>query len=56
MAKYLHIFGSLGVPTVAEDDEGKVLKAQGGKWTAQEDETAEALSGIEIEELLKNFS
>lgn len=45
-----------GLPTVTEQDEGKVLKAQGGKWIAQEDEAAEALSNIEIENLLKNFT
>lgn len=56
MAKELHIYGSLGIPTVTDKDEGKVLKAQGGKWTAQEDETAEALSNLEIEEILKNFT
>jgi hypothetical protein len=44
------------LPTVTEKDEGKALKVQGGKWTAQEDETAEALSNIEIENLLKNFT
>lgn len=44
------------LPTVTNGDEGKILKAQGGKWTVQEDETAEALSNLEIEELLKNFT
>lgn len=44
------------LPTIAEEDNGKVLKAQGGKWLAQEDEVAEPLSNIEIEELLKNFT
>lgn len=33
MAKQLHIFGNLGIPTVAEEDEGKVLQAEGGEWT-----------------------
>ena len=45
-----------GLPTVTEQDEGKVLKAQGGKWIAQEDEAADALSNLEIEKLLKNFT
>lgn len=44
------------LPTVTDNDEGKILKAQGGKWTVQEDETAEALKNTEIEELLRNFA
>ena len=44
------------LPTVTDNDEGKILKAQGGKWTVQEDEATEALSNREIEELLKNFT
>lgn len=44
------------LPTVTDEDEGKILKAQGGKWTVEEDKTAEALSNIEIEELLGNFT
>ena len=44
------------LPAVTDEDEGKILKAQGGKWTVEEDETAEALSNIEIEELLRNFT
>ena len=44
------------LPTVTDNDEGKILKAQGGKWTVQDDQTAEALSNLEIENLLKNFT
>lgn len=43
------------LPTVTEKDEGKVLKAQKGQWVA-EDDTADALSNLEIESLLKKFS
>lgn len=45
-----------GLPTVTDKDEGKALKVQGGKWTAKEDETAEALNNIEIEEILNRFT
>lgn len=45
-----------GLPTVTDKDEGKSLKVQGGKWTPQEDETAEALSNLEIEKILNNFT
>ena len=57
MAKELHVFGSLGpqLPTVTEKDDGKVLKVQSGQWSKGTDETAEALTNSEIEELLKNF-
>ena len=44
------------LPEVSDEDNGKVLKAQGGQWVAKEDETAESLSNIEIENLLKNFT
>ena len=44
------------LPTVTDNDEGKILKAQGGKWTVQEDDTAEALQNKDIEELLRNFA
>ena len=44
------------LPAVTDNDEGKILKAQGGKWTVQDDETAEALKNTEIEELLRNFA
>ncbi len=43
------------LPVVTEDDDGKVLKAHGGKWTAQEEEEPESLSNLDIEEILKNF-
>ncbi len=43
------------LPTVTEEDNGKVLKAQGGKWLVQEDETARPLTNLEIEELIKKF-
>lgn len=45
-----------GLPTVTDKDEGKALKVQGGKWTPQEDESAEALSNHEIEKILNNFT
>lgn len=54
LAEKLEEFSPL--PTITENDNGKVLKAQGGKWAVQEDETSEALSNLEIEELLKNFT
>ena len=44
------------LPAVSEQDNGKVLKAQGGKWLVQEDETARALTNFEIEELIKKFT
>lgn len=44
------------LPTITDNDEGKILKAQGGKWTVQEDETADALQNTEIEQLLRNFT
>lgn len=47
--------GVISLPTVTEKDNGKVLKAQNGQWVTEEDETAEALSNLEIETLLKNF-
>lgn len=45
-----------GLPTVTDKDEGKALKVQGGKWIPQEDESAEALSNLEIEKILNNFT
>lgn len=45
----------LALPVVSTIDDGKVLKAQDGAWTAQNEDNPEALSNIEIEELLKNF-
>ena len=45
-----------GLPAETDKDEGKALKVQGGKWAAQEDETAEALSNLEIEKILNNFT
>ncbi len=58
MAKELHVFGNLGsqLPAVTEEDNGKVLKVQDGQWTKGSDETAEALSNLEIEALLNNFT
>lgn len=47
-------FGS-SLPKVTDKDDGKVLKAQNGQWSIGEDETADALSNLEIENLLKNF-
>lgn len=47
--------GFTSLPTITEKDDGKVLKAQNCQWVADEDETAEALSNLEIEELLKKF-
>ena len=44
------------LPEVTEEDNGKVLKAQGGKWLVQEDDTAEPLQNTDIEELLRNFA
>lgn len=43
------------LPTITEGDNGKVLKAQDGKWTVQDDATAKPLSNLEIEELIRNF-
>lgn len=39
MSKILQMVGDFGpdLPTVTDEDNGKVLKAQDGKWTAQED-------------------
>ena len=44
------------LPTVTEEDNGKILTVQGGKWTAQEDEDCRPLSNLEIEKLLNNFT
>lgn len=52
LAENLEDFSPL--PIITENDNGKVLKAQGGKWTVQDDATAKALSNLEIEELIEN--
>lgn len=46
--------GGTSLPTVTEEDNGKVLKVQDGDWSVEEDD-ATALTNLEIEELLKNF-
>lgn len=43
------------LPTVTEEDNGKVLKVQSGQWSAAEDE-CRPLSNLEIEKLLNNFT
>ena len=57
MSKILQMVGDFGpdLPTVTDEDNGKVLKAQDGKWTAQEDETATPLSNLDIEAILSNY-
>ena len=48
--------GGTSLPVVTEQDNGKVLKAQSGKWVKGNDETAEPLSLADIDDLLKNFT
>lgn len=43
------------LPPVTENDEGKILTVQGGKWTADADENR-PLTNLEIEKLLNNFT
>lgn len=43
------------LPPVTENDEGKILTVQGGKWTADADENR-SLTNLEIEKLLNNFT
>ena len=42
------------LPKVTEQDDGKVLKVEGGQWSAGEDD-ATPLSNFDIETLLTNF-
>lgn len=44
------------LPVVTEQDNGKVLKAQSGQWVKGNDETAESLGIVDIDNLLKNFT
>lgn len=43
------------LPPVTENDEGKILTVQGGKWTADSNENR-PLTNLEIEKLLNNFT